>query len=168
MAVPAPTAPAHLPPLGAHERKEVGIQLQETLLELVGLSLVGKHLHWSVVGPHFVPVHEQLDELVDAWHLLADVVAERAVAIGCFPDGQATSVAAHDRRPPIEPGPVEDHAVIAELVHRIAEVGEETRRRMDRLGELDAASQDVLVDVVRELEKQLWMLRSQLARPATA
>jgi DNA-binding ferritin-like protein len=39
---------------------------------------------------------------------------------------------------------------------------------MDRLGELDAASQDVLVDVVRELEKQLWMLRSQLARPATA
>jgi DNA-binding ferritin-like protein len=39
---------------------------------------------------------------------------------------------------------------------------------MDRLGELDAASQDVLVDVVRELEKQLWMLRSQLARAATA
>ena len=33
---------------------------------------------------------------------------------------------------------------------------------MDRLGELDGASQDVLVEVVRELEKQLWMVRAQL------
>jgi DNA-binding ferritin-like protein len=34
---------------------------------------------------------------------------------------------------------------------------------MDRLGELDAASQDVLTDVVRELEQQLWMIRAQQA-----
>jgi DNA-binding ferritin-like protein len=33
---------------------------------------------------------------------------------------------------------------------------------MDRLGELDLVSQDVLVEVVRELEKQLWMLRAAL------
>jgi hypothetical protein len=33
---------------------------------------------------------------------------------------------------------------------------------MDRLGELDLASQDVLVEVVRELEKQQWMLRTSL------
>jgi DNA-binding ferritin-like protein len=35
---------------------------------------------------------------------------------------------------------------------------------MDRLGQLDLVSQDVLVEVVRELEKQLWMLRA--ASPA--
>jgi len=34
---------------------------------------------------------------------------------------------------------------------------------MDRLGELDLASQDVLIEVVRELEKQLWMVRAQFA-----
>jgi DNA-binding ferritin-like protein len=33
---------------------------------------------------------------------------------------------------------------------------------MDRLGELDLASQDVLIEVLRALEEQLWMLRSQL------
>ncbi len=33
---------------------------------------------------------------------------------------------------------------------------------MDRLGALDGASQDVLIEVVRELEKQLWMVRAQL------
>ena len=36
--------------------------------------------------------------------------------------------------------------------------------RMDRLGEPDAASQDVLIEVVRELEQQLSMIRAQLPR----
>jgi hypothetical protein len=34
---------------------------------------------------------------------------------------------------------------------------------MDRLGELDLASQDVLIALVRALEEQLWMVRAQLA-----
>jgi hypothetical protein len=33
---------------------------------------------------------------------------------------------------------------------------------MDRLGQIDLASQDVLIDVVRHLEEQQWMLRVQL------
>jgi starvation-inducible DNA-binding protein len=33
---------------------------------------------------------------------------------------------------------------------------------MNRLGEVDLVSQDVLIDVVRTLEKQQWMLRAQL------
>ena len=49
-----------------------------------------------------------------------------------------------------------------ELAHRIAEVSELARTRMDRLGDLDAASQDVLVEVVRALEEQQWMVRAQL------
>jgi len=62
--------------------------------ELVDLSLIGKRLHWAVVGHAFWPVHEQLDELVASWRDLADVVAERAVAFGYVPDGQARAVAA--------------------------------------------------------------------------
>ena len=50
-----------------------------------------------------------------------------------------------------------------ELVPRLADVTERIRSRMDRLGELDLASQDVLIEVVRALEQQLWMLRVQIA-----
>lgn len=163
MATSIDQAPAHLPPIGTHERNEVGIQLQETLLDLVSLALVGKQLHWSVVGPAFRPVHLYLDELVDSWHDLADTVAERAVAIGVWPDGQADAVAAHDQRPRVEARAVEDSAVIEELVRRIADIDERVRGRMDRLAELDGPSQDVLVEVVRALEEQLWMLRVQVA-----
>jgi starvation-inducible DNA-binding protein len=154
--------PTHLPALGTHRRNDVGRELQATLLELVDLSLIGKQLHWTVVGPLFRPLHEHLDELVDSWRELADTVAERAVAIGFFPDGQAGAVASDSGLSGVEPGAIEDRVVVRELTGRVADVAERTRVRMDRLGELDAASQDVLIEVVRELEKQLWMIRSQL------
>jgi starvation-inducible DNA-binding protein len=153
---------AHLPALGAHARDEVGRELQATLVELVDLSLVGKQLHWAIVGPFFRSLHLQLDELVDSWRELSDTVAERAVAIGFIPDGQAGAIVAANGRRELERGPIEDHAVVRELTRRLAEVCERIRERMDRLGELDAASQDVLIEVVRELEKQLWMVRVQL------
>ena len=60
-------------------------------------------------------------------------------------------------------GALETAVVVRELVQRLADVTERIRGRMDRLGELDLASQDVVIEVVRELEKQLWMVRSQLA-----
>jgi starvation-inducible DNA-binding protein len=156
----------HLPPLGGHERHEIGRELQATLVELVDLSLVGKQLHWSVVGPQFRPVHEQLDELVESWHELADTVAERAVAIGFLPDGQAETVAAGSELGRVQAGAIADDSVVRELAGRLAEISERTRDRMDRLADLDAASQDVLIEVVRELEKQLWMIRAQLTDSA--
>jgi starvation-inducible DNA-binding protein len=156
----------HLPALGHHRRDEVGRELQATLVELVDLSLLGKQLHWSVVGPLFKPLHEHLDELVDSWRELSDTVAERAVALGYFPDGQAATISAASEIPAVERGALEAGHVVRELVQRLADVTERIRGRMDRLGELDLASQDVVIEVVRELEKQLWMVRSQLAPEA--
>ena len=46
------------------------------------------------------------------------------------------------------------------------EVSERARNRMNRIGDVDLASQDVLIEVVRELEKQQWMLRAQLGEHA--
>jgi starvation-inducible DNA-binding protein len=160
--VAATSSPTHLPSIEPHLRQEAGRELQATLVDLLDLALTGKQLHWSLVGPDFRSLHLQLDELVDSWHALADAVAERAVAIGAFPDGQAGTIAARSLSRPLEVGAIEDHAVVRELAHRIAEVSEIARTRMDRLGDLDAASQDVLVDVVRALEEQQWMVRAQL------
>jgi starvation-inducible DNA-binding protein len=156
------TKDAHLPALGFHQRGEAGHQLQVLLVDLLDLTLFGKHLHWNVVGPLFRPLHEQLDELVDSWRELSDVVAERAVAIGYPPDGQSAAVAAGnpDARG-LEGGLLDEKVVVRELTTRLAGVAERAREQMDRLGEIDAASQDVVIEVVRALEQQLWMVRSQ-------
>ncbi len=155
-----------LPPLGEHVREETGQQLQDTLVELVDLSLIGKQLHWSVAGPLFRPLHLQLDELIDSWRELADTVAERAVAIGFMPDGQAGTVSESSPLGGVERGVIEDHEVVAALTRRLAEAAERMRTRMVRLGELDAASEDVLIEVLRAVEQQLWMIRAQRPVPA--
>lgn len=155
------TTPALVPALdGPHFRDEAGTQLQATLADLLALTLVGKQLHWSVQGAHFLSVHRQLDELVADWHRLADEVAERAAALGVWPDGQIGAIAAAGAAE-VPTGPVEDHATLHEVATRVAAVAETSRDRMNRLGELDAVSQDVLVGVVRTLEEQLWMVRAQ-------
>jgi starvation-inducible DNA-binding protein len=156
-------SPTNIPGLGTHVREEVGKTLQATLVELIDLSLIGKQLHWNLVGARFRPLHLHLDELVDSWHDLSDTVAERAVAIGHSPDGQVAAVAGAARLEPVHGGPISDDEVIRVLIQRVEDVGARVRDRMDRLGDLDVASQDVLTDVVRELEKQLWMVRAQRA-----
>lgn len=159
------TRTSHLPALGTHQREEVGRLLQATLVELVALSLMGKQLHWNVVGPLFRPVHLHLDELVDSWRGLSDVVAERAVTIGVAPDGRAPAVV-DCGLDPVDGGSVEDRVVVRVLAQRLAEVAERIRGRMERLGDLDLASQDVLIEVSRALEMQVWMLSAQFPHPA--
>lgn len=150
---------AHLPTLDHHHREEAGHELQATLLELVDLSLIGKQLHWNIFGRPFKPLHEHLDELVDSWRDLSDTVAERAVALGVAPDGRAATISAGSG---IDAGSLDTDTATRQLVERLEDVTERIRSRMDRLGEIDLVSQDVLIDVVRDLEKQLWMLRVSL------
>ena len=153
---------AHLPALDHHHREEAGRELQASLVELVDLSLLGKQLHWNIFGRPFKPLHEHLDELVDSWRELSDTVAERAVALGYSPDGQSGAVSRGSEITPVDAAALDTDTATRQLVERLADVTERIRARMDRLGEIDLASQDVLVEVVRELEKQLWMLRSSL------
>lgn len=154
-------ASTHLPPLGTHVREQVGEELQGLLVELIDLSLLGKQLHWSIVGRHFRELHLQLDEYIDAWHALSDTVAERAVAIGYFPDGQASAVVKGSSLQGLERGAIADTDVVRELTDRLANVVERTRERQERLGELDAASEDVVIQVIRVIEENLWMIRAQ-------
>src|SRR2546423_8511144 len=106
---------AHLPALGHHQREEVGRELQATLIELVDLSLIGKQLHWNIFGRLFKPLHEHLDEL-DWWRDLADTVAERAVALGVAPDGQAATVSAGSGITAVESGSLDTDTALGELV----------------------------------------------------
>ena len=61
--------------------------------------------------------------------------------------------------------PIDSQEAVRDIARRLAEAAERTRDRMNRLGELDLASQDVLIEVLRELEKQLWMVRVQFSQP---
>lgn len=130
------------------------------LIDLIDLSLLGKQLHWAVEGPHFRPLHLHLDELVSNWREVADQVAERAVALGVTPDGQVRTVAANGKIAAVPSEPLSDREVVSALTRRVTDVVYRARERMEQVAEYDRVTEDLLIDAVASLEKQLWMIRA--------
>lgn len=145
------------------ERSEsVAAALQEALVDLVDLGLVGKQAHWHVRGPEFLPVHEQLDVIVNDSRAWADLVAERSVTIGVPVDGRASTVASDSSLPEFPTGWVDADKAVALVADVVEAVVVRMRRRVAELGELDPVTQDLVIEILRGLEKHLWMLQAQL------
>ena len=71
-----------LPGLSTTDADTVQSALQERLTAPIDTALTLKHIHWNVVGPNFIGVHEMLDPQVDTVHAMADACAERLAATG--------------------------------------------------------------------------------------
>src|SRR4051795_10309761 len=76
-----------VPGLKQEDASEVVRLLQARLHALNDLHLTLKHIHWNVVGPHFIGVHEMIDPQVEAVRGYADEVAERIATLGGSPVG---------------------------------------------------------------------------------
>jgi len=75
------------PGLSTQDADAVTSLLQNRLNSLNDLALTLKHIHWNVVGPHFIAVHEMLDPQVDAVREMVDDLAERIATLGASPVG---------------------------------------------------------------------------------
>jgi starvation-inducible DNA-binding protein len=154
----------HHPSLRHEERDAIGTELQSVLVDLCDLALTGKQLHWNVVGPHFHPLHLQLDGLVDSAHELSDQVAERARALAWSPDGRTQTVAAGSSLPAPPSGEIPDREVVELAVALLVQAVTTTRRAMEQVAEYDSVTEDLLHSVAAALEEHLWMFSAQLPR----
>ena len=66
-----------VPGLSSADGSSVADILQERLSAYNDLHLTLKHVHWNVVGPNFIGVHEMIDPQVELVRGYADDVAER-------------------------------------------------------------------------------------------
>ncbi|MCG7524199.1 DNA starvation/stationary phase protection protein [Streptomyces sp. OfavH-34-F] len=139
----------------------VGSALQDTLVDLLGLSLIGKQVHWNVVGPRFRSVHLQVDELVTATREAADTVAERAATLGVAPDGRPATVAAGFALPGPEAGWTRDDDVVELMTEALGAAAVRLRERIDATENADPVTQDLLIAITAELEKQRWLFAAQ-------
>jgi starvation-inducible DNA-binding protein len=150
-------------PLGDAEREATGAVLQATLIDLIDLSLVAKQAHWNVVGTNFRSAHLQLDELVSASRQYVDDVAERANAIGISPNGKAKTVVESSGIPDYPENWQSVESTVAAIVDILGEVIKRLRKRIDETDKTDLVTQDLLIAVAAELEKQHWMWQAQTA-----
>jgi starvation-inducible DNA-binding protein len=149
--------------LSDEARATTATALQDTLVDLVDLSLVAKQAHWNLVGRQFHDVHLHLDELVDTARKYTDDVAERMAAIGVPPDGRAPTVAEKSAVPAFDAGWVSDRDVIAKIFEAFDVVVRGLRPRLDDTEKSDLVTQDLLIEIVGRLEEARWMWQAQNA-----
>ncbi|MCW2641134.1 MAG: Ferritin Dps family protein [Dactylosporangium sp.] len=148
-------------PLPDDARKATGTALQGSLVDLIDLHLLAKQAHWNLIGRNFRPIHLQLDDVVDLAREHADTLAERAVAIGVNPDGRARTVADSTTVRQLDAGYLQDDKVVAAITDVLAEMGKRFRERIRATDEADLVTQDLLISVAQDLEKQHWMFEAQ-------
>src|SRR5215467_15546088 len=126
-----------IPGLSENNANEVADILQKQLSTYNDLHLTLKHVHWNVVGPNFIGVHEMIDPQVDLVRGYADEVAERIATLGFSPKGTPGSII-EDRSwddYSLERDTVQAHLAALDLVYN--GVIEDTRNGIKETEELD-------------------------------
>lgn len=146
------------------EQKTItGQALQDTLVDLIDLSLIAKQAHWNVVGRQFRSVHLELDELVNVSREFTDAAAERATAIGVSPDGRAETVAKTAHTKGITEGWTDDAQIVAVIVENLKAVIAGLRERIEVTEKTDPVTQDLLIAFTSKFEQLHWMWQAQAA-----
>lgn len=142
-------------------RDTVARVLQETLSDLIDLSLQTKQAHWNVRGPNFRSLHLQLDEIFDTTRLAVDEIAERLAQIGVASDGNAGTVAEHSRLEPYPDGFLNVPDSVTHIADRLAQAIRGVRQGITATGEVDPITEDLLIETSAKLEEHLWMIQAQ-------
>jgi starvation-inducible DNA-binding protein len=145
------------------QKQSVGAVLQSSLVDLIDLSLSAKQAHWNVVGKNFRSVHLQLDELVATARTYVDAVAERAAALGISPNGTAKTVAESSGVPTFPENWLKEDDVVKAVVAALAALIERLRKRIDETEKTDLVTQDLLIEITKQLEESHWMWQAQQA-----
>ena len=151
-----------IPGLTDKQGAQLAELLQKQLSTYNDLHLTLKHIHWNVVGPSFIGVHEMIDPQVELVRAYADEVAERIAALGASPKGTPGAIIQDRDWDDYSVGrdTVPAHLGALDLVYN--GVIEDIRQAIEETEELDPVTQDILIGHARDLEKFQWFVRAHL------
>lgn len=136
--------------------------LQLRLHALNDLQLTLKHVHWNVVGPHFIAVHEMIDPQVEKVRAMADETAERIATLGGSPVGTPGAL--------VEAREWDDYDVLRAGTQRhlaalntvYEGVISSHRAAISEVGDLDPVTEDMVIGQANQLELFHWFVRAHL------
>ncbi|MEW2162800.1 DNA starvation/stationary phase protection protein [Streptomyces sp. NPDC007084] len=151
-----------VPGISTHDGGRIIEVLSSRLHALNDLSLTLKHIHWNVVGPHFIAVHEMLDPQVDRVREMADDTAERISALGGVPKGTPGALVAERTWDDYSVGRADAIAHLGALDLVYTGIVEDHRAAVAEVGKIDPVTEDLLIEHLRSLEQFQWFVRAHL------
>ena len=158
--------PFTAPGLSAKDGSAIVELLQSRLNSLNDLALTLKHIHWNVVGPHFIAVHTMLDPQVDAVRLMVDATAERIATLGGSPMGTPGALVKQREWDDYSLSRADALAHMAALDMVYDGVITSHRNAIDKLESLDLVTQDMVIGQTAQLEEFQWLVRAHLESPS--
>lgn len=149
--------------LKANAKSAVIDVLNARLADAIDLALITKQAHWNLKGPNFIAVHEMLDPMRAQLDLHVDTVAERIAQLDGIALGTSQIVAKASQLAayPTDIRKTTDH--LSALAERYAALANQVREDIDTTDEAgDADSADILTAFSRDLDKNLWFIKSHL------
>ncbi|MFD3525409.1 Dps family protein [Streptomyces sp. NPDC058653] len=139
------------------------IQLLRTRLHALNeLALTLKHVHWNVVGPHFIAVHQMLDPQVNAVREMVDATAERISTLGGSPAGTPGALVAERTWDDYAIGRADAIEHLGALDMVFTGIIADHREAVAATEKADPVSQDLLIEHLRSLELFQWFIRAHL------
>lgn len=137
--------------------------LTPVVQDLVALAVNGKQAHWHVRGANFMGVHTFLDDVVQHAQDGADSLAERIVALGLPVDARIGTVAERTTTPQLSVGFQQSETTVREVVAQLDAVLETVYAAVKGLDDIDLVSQDLVIAIAEQLDKDRWFLFSHYA-----
>ena len=141
--------------------------LQARLADSIDLGLVTKQAHWNLKGPQFIGIHLMLDKFREEQDEWSDMMAERITQLGGTARGTTQEVT---KGTSLKPYPTDIYAIadhLHALIERYAACANAVRGNIDDTDEAgDADTADLLTEVSRGLDKQLWFLEAHTQEPS--
>jgi starvation-inducible DNA-binding protein len=139
--------------------------LNQLLADTVDLRSQIKQAHWNVRGRHFQPLHELFDGVAEVLPDFSDALAERVGMLGGVATGTVRDAAGGSRLPEIDGGLLTGSDAVSAVAERVAFVTNAVREGISIAGDRgDEVTADLLTEIARELDKQLWFVESHLER----
>ena len=138
--------------------------LNKHLAAAIDLHAQVKQAHWNVRGPAFIAIHELFDKVSEEVEEYSDIIAERAGGLGGTAHGTIAIAAERSYLEPYPLGIADEQQHVSAVAGALAAFGRSVRDDIGHATDFgDADTADLLTEISRGIDHQLWFVESHIA-----
>ncbi|MDD5586566.1 MAG: DNA starvation/stationary phase protection protein [Alphaproteobacteria bacterium] len=138
--------------------------LTDVMSDVYVLAVKAHVYHWNVKGPQFAPLHAFFETQYKGMPDVADAVAERIRMLGPLVNGGMAAFLANTVIKEASTKPMQAKAMLKDYMQGLQAVRGRMAAAEDFADSIDdIVTQDLMVRLMGDFDKTIWMLQSQLA-----